>query len=77
MGSCWRGPLLLLAALAFLGPAATTTILNDLDEDDDLIPSFAVEEENQAEFAKSRSGPAAAFHRSNKVTGAGRGKPGK
>ncbi|KAJ6662567.1 hypothetical protein lerEdw1_011704 [Lerista edwardsae] len=67
MGSCWRGPLLLLGALAFLGSAATTD-LNELDEDDDLIRSFAVEEENQAESAKPRSGPAAAFHRSNKHT---------
>ncbi|XP_053098933.1 proprotein convertase subtilisin/kexin type 9 [Hemicordylus capensis] len=62
---CWRAPLLLLGALAFLAPPGAAAASHQDPDDDDPIPSFAFEEENQTDFGKDRSG-SAAFHRSNK-----------
>ncbi|XP_063154076.1 proprotein convertase subtilisin/kexin type 9 [Candoia aspera] len=55
--------LILVGALAWLAPAAAPHY--DADEGDDLIPSFAFEEENLTEFGRHRSAPAP-FYRSNK-----------
>lgn len=66
MGS-WPAVVLLGGALASLLAGATTS-QPALDEDDDLLPSFAFEEENQTDAGKYRSGSAAPFYRSRKVT---------
>lgn len=64
----WRASrlllLLLVGALAWSAPAAVAHY--EADEGEDLMRSFAFEEENLAEFARHRSSPAA-FYRSSKV----------
>lgn len=62
----WRASrfLLLVGAFAWSAPAVATHY--DADEGEDLMRSFAFEEDNLAEFARHRSSPAA-FYRSNKV----------
>ncbi|KAG8132454.1 hypothetical protein E2320_010306 [Naja naja] len=62
----WRASrlLLLVGALAWSAPLAAAAHYEP-DESEDLMLSFAFEEENSAEFARHRSSPAA-FYRSNK-----------
>ncbi|XP_026562941.1 proprotein convertase subtilisin/kexin type 9 [Pseudonaja textilis] len=65
----WRASrlLLLVGALAWSAPPAAVAAYYEADENEDLMLSFAFEEEeeNLAEFARHRSSPAA-FYRSNK-----------